>query len=273
MPKTNPTPDATIDTRVELRPIASVTPYHRNPRHTEAAVDAVKASIKAYGFNQPIVVDAEGIIIAGHTRYRAVRDLGWEQVPVIVADLTAEQAREYRIADNKTGELATWDLSKLIPELREIGDLGSMTAYFPDTDLNALLAETSGSMYQPPTETGVREREKQMNDRFTTASKEAQSGYVDVTCPECGHDFAVERAAVLRRTDLKGDWSALEIAVHAEQRPVFERAEAKVRRSLIADGHAPHANREVWLGQVLEMLAAEYLAGPDEPGEDDPDYA
>src|SRR5713226_7826471 len=84
---------------VEMRPIASIRPYENNPRLNDAAVDAVAASIKAFGFRQPIVVDENGVIICGHTRYKAALKLGLEKVPVHVAkDLTPEQVRAYRVA-------------------------------------------------------------------------------------------------------------------------------------------------------------------------------
>jgi ParB-like chromosome segregation protein Spo0J len=103
---------------VEMRPIESIKPYENNPRDNDAAVDAVAASIKAYGFRQCLVVDEGGVIIVGHTRYKAALKLGMEMVPVHVArGLTPEQARAYRIADNQTATLATWDQDKLPLEL------------------------------------------------------------------------------------------------------------------------------------------------------------
>jgi hypothetical protein len=88
---------------VEMRPITSIRPYENNPRLNEAAIDAVAASIKEFGFRQPIVADEEGVIIVGHTRYFAALKLGMTEVPVHVAvGLTPAQARAYRIADNQT---------------------------------------------------------------------------------------------------------------------------------------------------------------------------
>lgn len=106
---------------VELRPIGDIRPYHNNPRQNDAAVDAVAASIKEFGFRQPIVVDSEGVIICGHTRYKAAQKLGLKKVPVHVAkDLTPEQIKAYRIADNKTADLATWDYELLPIEIGEL---------------------------------------------------------------------------------------------------------------------------------------------------------
>src|SRR6202030_584969 len=100
--------------QVELRPISSIRPYESNPRINDAAVDAVAASIKEFGFRQPIVVDEQSIIIVGHTRYKAALKLGLETVPVHVAvGLTPAQAKAHRIADNQTATMSSWDDDRL----------------------------------------------------------------------------------------------------------------------------------------------------------------
>jgi ParB-like chromosome segregation protein Spo0J len=127
---------------VELREITSIRPYERNPRLNDKAVDAVAGSLREFGFRQPIVVDAEGVIIAGHTRYKAALKLGLQKVPVHIAtDLTPEQVKAYRIADNQTGDIAEWDMEILpieISELQESGfDMGILS--FSDKELTQLL--------------------------------------------------------------------------------------------------------------------------------------
>ena len=118
---------------VEKR-IDEITPYDNNPRINDAGVDAVAESIREFGFRQPIVTDADGVIIVGHTRYKAAQKLGLEKVPVLVADdMTDEQARAYRLADNKTGELTAWDFEALETELDEIFDI-DMSLFGFDTD-------------------------------------------------------------------------------------------------------------------------------------------
>ncbi len=110
---------------VELRPLAAIKPYEKNPRDNDQAVDAVAESISRFGFRQPIVVDGDGVIVCGHTRWKAARKLGLSEVPVHVArDLTPEQIRAYRIADNKTAELAEWNLELLPIELAELQGAG-----------------------------------------------------------------------------------------------------------------------------------------------------
>ena len=127
---------------VELRPIAEIRPYEGNPRINDGAVKAVAASLREFGFRQPIVVDQDGVVIVGHTRLKAAQTLGLARVPVHVAvGLSPEQVRAYRLADNKTGELAEWDLELLPIELSELRDadydLGLIG--FDDSELAKLL--------------------------------------------------------------------------------------------------------------------------------------
>ena len=110
---------------VQITAIENIKPYHKNPRIIENAIDAVATSIKEFGFRQPIVVDPEMIIIVGHVRYHAAKKLGLKKVPVHVAvDLSPEQVKAYRITDNKSGELAEWDMEILPIELSELRDAG-----------------------------------------------------------------------------------------------------------------------------------------------------
>ena len=104
--------------QITNRAIELLKPYAKNPRNNDGAVAAVADSITKYGFRQPIVVDTDGVIVVGHTRWKAAQKLGMAEVPVHVAtDLTPEEARAYRIADNRVAELAEWDNDLLRPEL------------------------------------------------------------------------------------------------------------------------------------------------------------
>lgn len=101
--------------------IYTITPYENNPRHNDIAVDAVAASIKEFGFRVPCVIDRNNILITGHTRLKAAKKLGFKTIPCIIADdLSEEQVNAFRLADNKTAELAVWDFDKLDQELDEI---------------------------------------------------------------------------------------------------------------------------------------------------------
>ena len=107
--------------KVIEKKLAELVPYENNPRNNAAAVPLVEASIKEFGFKVPIIIDKKGVIVAGHTRYKAAQNLGMETVPCIVADdLTPKQIKAYRLADNKVAEAATWDFEKLDLELEEI---------------------------------------------------------------------------------------------------------------------------------------------------------
>ena len=99
----------------------SIIPYERNPRRNTEAVKYVAQSIKEFGFKQPIVLDKDNVIIAGHTRWLAAQTLGLDEVPCVVAkDLSDEQVKAYRLADNKVGEIASWDFDLLAEELADI---------------------------------------------------------------------------------------------------------------------------------------------------------
>ena len=103
--------------------ISDIKPYPNNPRKNDDAVTATANSIKEFGWQQPIIVDKDNIIIAGHTRYKAAKQLNMDKVPVVVAkNLSKEQVKAYRLADNKTGEIADWDSEFLEDELANIID-------------------------------------------------------------------------------------------------------------------------------------------------------
>jgi DNA modification methylase len=107
--------------QIELCDLTQIQPYPNNPRVNDSAVNAVARSLQEFGFRQPIVVDADFVIICGHTRWKASQQLGLEQVPVHVAtDLTPEQIKAYRIADNQTAQLAEWDYDLLPLELADL---------------------------------------------------------------------------------------------------------------------------------------------------------
>ena len=107
---------------IVYKTLGELTPYENNPRNNDEAVQYVKNSIEKFGFKVPIVIDKDGVIVAGHTRYKASMELDLAQVPCIVADdLTEEEIRAFRLADNKTAEAATWNMGMLDEELATIG--------------------------------------------------------------------------------------------------------------------------------------------------------
>ena len=124
-------------------------PYENNPRINDGAVKFVKNSIEEFGFKVPIVKN--GVIVAGHTRYKASQELGLETVPCVVADdLTDEQVKAFRIADNKTAEKASWDLDALkteMEELEEIDGIDMREFGFGDFEISALTEDMEAEGY------------------------------------------------------------------------------------------------------------------------------
>lgn len=123
--------------KIIAKGISDIKPYENNPRNNDDAVDAVANSIREFGWQQPIVVDKDGVIIAGHTRYKAAKKLGMDKVPVVVAsNLSDEQVRAYRLADNKTSDLADWNMNLLDNELGNISDIDMSDFGFEDEDIS-----------------------------------------------------------------------------------------------------------------------------------------
>lgn len=154
---------------IVYKKIEDLIPYENNPRNNDNAVDAVANSIKEFGFKVPVVIDAENNVVAGHTRIKACKKLGIEEVPCIVADdLDEEQVKAFRLADNKVGELATWDLDKLNIELDELKGIGidmSNYGFLETEDVN-------------------------LDDFFTDApQEEKEEKKQTVKCPYCGKEF------------------------------------------------------------------------------------
>jgi len=151
-----------------------IKPYEHNPRRNDKAVETVAASIREFGFRQPVVVDADGVIVVGHTRWKAAKKLGLKTLPVHVAkDLTSEQARAYRLADNKTAETAAWDVELLPIELGELrdSDFDLKLIGFSDKELAEHLGEYDTDLDDPP---------------------DADDPGKTIRCPKCGHQFGLQ---------------------------------------------------------------------------------
>ena len=152
---------------VESKKLSEVHPYENNPRRNDGAVGAVAESIRQCGYIAPIIVDENGVILAGHTRYKALRQLGYQEADVVVkSGLTEEQKRKYRLLDNKTGELAEWDVDLLEMELDGL-DFGSL-------DLDWGLSSAEGL---------------DLDEAASTQSEEEETETIH--CPKCGFEFAV----------------------------------------------------------------------------------
>ena len=135
--------------KIQLWNVDKVIPYKRNPRRNEDALEKVAASIREFGFKQPIVVDKDHVIVVGHTRLLAALRLGMKEVPVLVAaDLSPAQVKAYRLADNRVHEEAMWDEELLALELGDLSKLGfnlESTGFDVD-EINALLNLEQGGL-------------------------------------------------------------------------------------------------------------------------------
>ena len=172
--------------KVKEMKIADLVPYENNPRKNDDAVDAVAASLKEFGWQQPIVVDTSGVIIVGHTRLKAAQKLGFETAPVVVADeLTEEQVRAYRLADNKTAEFADWNVDLLDLELSEIKSI-DMAAFGFDIGEDEE-PEAVGDNYIEPDDLPSRAEEGgcwALGDHILYVGDATKEKAVETACPE-----------------------------------------------------------------------------------------
>ena len=158
--------------------ISQLHEYDNNPRNNDRAVDAVAESIREFGFKVPIVIDGDNVIVCGHTRVKAAQKLGMETVPCIIADdLTPEQIKAFRLADNKIQEMSGWDFGLLDQELDELRELG-----FGDEEMKEL-GFGDASDVNP-------DDFFEDDNNGDGADKEPKT--IECTCPECGHKFTQE---------------------------------------------------------------------------------
>lgn len=181
--------------KVESVALTQIKPYWRNARKNERTVEALKQSIQSYGFNQPIVLDKDNVIITGHARYKALMQLGWTEAPCVKLDLPEEKAKEYRIADNKTHEMTMWDNEQLVVELREIGNFESMQTYFQNVNLNSWLDDSVGFNLNPVTEERVAKKQEELETRFD--AEKTIEPQLDLICPHCMEEFSIKKSELL----------------------------------------------------------------------------
>jgi hypothetical protein len=161
--------------------IETLIPYWRNPRKNDIAIQKVKASIEEFGYQNPIIVDKDMTIIAGHTRYRALKELGYTEVPVIVTDMPAKKAKEFRIIDNRTSEYATWS-SELALELKEFTNPDFRELFFPDIQLDPDFVKVAKGTEQENIDT----ISARLEEQFTKASEDRENTpRMEIPCPHC----------------------------------------------------------------------------------------
>lgn len=183
--------------QISYRDISEIHPYEHNPRNNDAAVEPVTQSIKNFGFRVPILVDREGTIIAGHTRYKAAQLLGMERVPcILVDDLSDEQVRAYRIADNKVAEASSWDEDILRIEMETLKALNvdlEQTG-FTDLEVDGILREMQDVDFedffiepvQKPAERAQQEPSPQRDEEDEVRQPASESPAKRIKCPHCG---------------------------------------------------------------------------------------
>lgn len=155
---------------IRMVSVADIIPYENNPRKNADAVQYVKNSIEQFGFKIPMVLDAENVIVCGHTRFLAAQELGMTEVPCTYADdLTEEQIKAFRLADNKTAEMSGWDFEKLELELSELPEIDMADFGFQNTEFD----------------------ENALDDLFTD-TPEKKKEPKKIQCPHCGEWFEVE---------------------------------------------------------------------------------
>jgi len=157
--------------KIVYRKLDELVPYARNPRDTREAVDKVAASIQAFGFLVPIIIDKDNVIVAGHTRLLAARKLGLKEVPTTTAeDLTDDQIKAFRLVDNRVAEMAIWDLPLLTEAMEEIGDEIDMEAFgFENIEPEDYVVKDTGKEFD----------ESDFEDEA-----------FEYECPECGFHFS-----------------------------------------------------------------------------------
>lgn len=203
---------------------ADLIPYENNPRHNDEAVEEVSASISRFGFKVPIIIDKNNVIVAGHTRLKASQALGLEKVPCIRADdLTDDQIKAFRLADNKVSERSTWDEAKLSIELDEIEM--DMSEFGFDLDIDPIEIEEddpeSDDVPEPPAEARTKRGDiYQLGDHRLMCGdatsitdvdalmdgKDADMAYTD---PPYGMDLDTDYSSMVSRLDFATEKNAI----------------------------------------------------------------
>lgn len=185
--------------KIEWWDAERVIPYEHNPRDNDAAVEPLAASLREFGWKQPIVVDSDGVIIAGHTRLKAAKLLGMDKVPVLVAsDLTPAQCAAYRLADNQTAELASWDMGALAVELGGLAVDFDMGEY----GFDAVAIDGFGTDFELPDDEGPRFKTISLHltkEQYDTISAACENISRETVSMRGGNEFGDKVCEIVRQ--------------------------------------------------------------------------
>lgn len=180
---------------IKMVPVDSIIPYEKNARDNQKTVEALKRAIQEFGFNQPIVIDRKGVIVKGHARLEAAKQLGMTEIPCIESKNSAKVDRADRVYDNMIHDLSGWDEAGLGSEIRDIGDL-----------MNEILGVTTVEYNIQTIEPSVTGEAMERVEAVRTASVSKEVEYVKAKCPDCGETIYLARNQVEKYRDyIKGD--------------------------------------------------------------------
>lgn len=172
-------------------PIKQIKPYWRNPRDNTKTIEALKESIKKFGFKVPITVDKKHVIVTGHARYKAMIELGYEEIECVMLDLPAGKVKEYRLADNKVAEFSLWDSDKLSVELAKLSDPSVMQDFgFQSAELEDLAVIPVPELNSEAWEAGPK-------NTVGGKGEENDDNELILTCPECFHEHRYTKRDLL----------------------------------------------------------------------------
>lgn len=176
-----------MSTKPKLRTFKAknILPHPSNPRIiTPDDVAKVQRSIEKYGYQARIIVDKKRVVIAGHTRLQALIALGYDDIEVVQVEMSEDKAREFRIIDNRSSELADWNPDLLLPELREFADPEDLHMFFPDVDLSINFSDDSFEIDERDLEKAQVILDKRLADTRVLNTR-------TIECPECHEHFEV----------------------------------------------------------------------------------
>lgn len=185
--------DIRIYDKIVYVPLDEIIPYDGNARINDRAINALEKTLPKIGFNVPILLDRNKVIIKGHSRYEALKAMGYDAAPCIISDDSDEDAAEERLVDNKASELATWENEKLNTELREL------PINLRDMGIDVPVVRVGVNEVSDVTQKNVEDARKNIEHNLRiTAEKQ---DLIEVHCEHCGETFFVNYEEVNRYAD------------------------------------------------------------------------